>query len=85
MKRDNELGELLQRRRLMRGYSLRELGGLARVDHAYIQCLENGSKRLPSRLVLMRLINALRISGKDIGRLLKLIELELLNRWNTTK
>jgi HTH-type transcriptional regulator, competence development regulator len=56
-------GAALRYFREQRGFSLRELGTLSRVDHAYIHRLEEGEKSMPSLEVLDRLATALKLSG----------------------
>jgi transcriptional regulator with XRE-family HTH domain len=63
-------GFLLQRLREERGLSLRELGQLAGIDHAYIYRLEAGDKESPSEEVLTKLIRALK-AGKREGDMLR--------------
>jgi len=58
------LGVLLQAFRELRGLSLRELGQLSGVDHAYIYRLETGDKEAPSEDVLNKLIRALKPSKR---------------------
>jgi transcriptional regulator with XRE-family HTH domain len=63
-------GFLLQQLREQRGLSLRELGQLADIDHAYIYRLEAGDKESPSEEVLAKLIRALK-AGKREGEMLR--------------
>jgi len=58
-------GFLLQRLREERRLSLRELGQLAEIDHAYIYRLENGEKESPSEEVLSKLIRALKAAKRE--------------------
>lgn len=58
-------GFLLQKLREERGLSLRELGQLAEVDHAYIYRLETGSKESPSEEVLGKLIRGLKPAKRE--------------------
>lgn len=67
---ETALGFLLRRLREDRGLSLRELGQLASVDHAYIHRLENGDKESPSEDVLTRLIRGLK-AGKREAEMLR--------------
>ena len=62
-------GLLLQRLREGRRLSLRELGQLADIDHAYIYRLETGDKESPSEEVLSKLIRALKATKRE-GELL---------------
>jgi transcriptional regulator with XRE-family HTH domain len=59
------LGFLLKILRARRGLSLRELGRLADVDHAYIYRLETGDKESPSPEVLAKLIKALKPDKRE--------------------
>lgn len=59
------LGFLLRHLREKRGLSLRELGQLADVDHAYIYRLETGAKESPSEEILSKLIRALKAEKRD--------------------
>ncbi len=59
------LGFLLKILRARRGLSLRELGRLANVDHAYIYRLETGDKESPSPEVLAKLIKALKPDKRE--------------------
>jgi transcriptional regulator with XRE-family HTH domain len=67
-------GFLLQRLREERRLSLRELGQLADVDHAYIYRLEAGDKESPSGEVLSRLIRALKATKREADMLRYLAE-----------
>ena len=58
-------GLLLQRLREGRGLSLRELGQLADIDHAYIYRLETGDKESPSEEVLSKLLRALKAAKRE--------------------
>ena len=53
-------GKFLERLRNERNMSLRELGTLAQVDHAYIHRLETGEKEAPSEEVIHRLVRFLK-------------------------
>jgi transcriptional regulator with XRE-family HTH domain len=53
-------GALVHAQRRLLGLSLRELGRLARVDHAWLQRVEDGS-RLPGAGAAKRIARALRI------------------------
>ena len=63
------LGILLQALREQRGLSLRELGQLSGVDHAYIYRLETGDKEAPSEDVLSKLIRALKPGKREADML----------------
>jgi HTH-type transcriptional regulator, competence development regulator len=58
-------GLLLQRLREQRRLSLRELGQLAEIDHAYIYRLEGGAKESPSQETLAKLIRALKAPKRE--------------------
>lgn len=62
-------GLLLQRLREQRGLSLRELGQLADIDHAYIYRLEGGDKESPSDEVLTKLVRALKAGKREADML----------------
>lgn len=63
------LGFMLQTLREQRGLSLRELGQLSDVDHAYIYRLETGDKEAPSEEVLSKLIRALKAGKREADML----------------
>jgi HTH-type transcriptional regulator, competence development regulator len=63
------MGCLIRFLRDQRGLSLRELGRLAEVDHAYIHRLETGDKESPSADVLAKLTKALKPAKRDIDML----------------
>jgi len=67
-------GFLLQRLREGRRLSLRELGQLADVDHAYIYRLETGDKESPSEEVRSKLIRALKATKREADMLRYLAE-----------
>ena len=62
-------GFLLQKLREDRRLSLRELGQLADVDHAYIYRLETGTKESPSEDILNKLIRALKVPRREADML----------------
>jgi HTH-type transcriptional regulator, competence development regulator len=62
-------GLLLQRLREERRLSLRELGQLAEIDHAYIYRLESGEKESPSEEALTKLIRALKAPKREADML----------------
>jgi transcriptional regulator with XRE-family HTH domain len=64
------LGNLLKRFREERGFSLGELGTLAKIDRAYIHRLETGEKDAPSEEVLSALVRALKLDSHR-ARILK--------------
>lgn len=67
-------GLLLQRLREERKLSLRELGQLAGIDHAYIYRLETGDKESPSEEILSKLIRALKVGKREAEMLRYLAE-----------
>lgn len=71
---DSALGVLLKNLREQRGLSLRELGRLADVDHAYIYRLETGNKEAPSDDALAKLIRALKPGKREADMLLYLAQ-----------
>ena len=68
------LGTVLRALREKRGLSLRELGQLAEVDHAYIHRLETGAKESPSDDVIGRLARALKAERREAQLLRYLAE-----------
>lgn len=58
------LGYALRKFREQRGLTLRELGKLCEVDHAYIHRLEKGEKTSPSNEVTDTLIRALKLDSR---------------------
>lgn len=63
------LGLLLEHLREQRGFSLRDLSDLSKVDHAYIYRLEKGDKESPSDEVLAKLIRPLKADERDADML----------------
>jgi transcriptional regulator with XRE-family HTH domain len=59
------LGVLLRTLRDNRGLSLRELGQLAEIDHAYIHRLETGQKESPSEDLFTRLLRYLKPTDRE--------------------
>ena len=68
------LGVVLEHLRELRGFSLRDLADLSKVDHAYIYRLEKGEKESPSDEVLSRLIRPLKAPPRDAEMLRYLAE-----------
>jgi transcriptional regulator with XRE-family HTH domain len=68
------LGYLLRSLREERGLSLRELGQLAGIDHAYVHRLESGAKESPSEEVQGKLIRALKVAKREAEMLRFLAE-----------
>jgi transcriptional regulator with XRE-family HTH domain len=71
---DSALGILLKNLREQRGLSLRELGRLAEVDHAYIFRLETGDKEAPSADALAKLVRALKPAKREADMLHFLVQ-----------
>ena len=71
-------GPLLRAMREERGLSLRELGRLTDIDHAYIHRLETGAKEAPSDEVIVKLTRALKADKQATDQLLNL-------RWRPVK
>lgn len=57
-------GVVLKRLREERQFSLRDLGQLAELDHAYVYRLETGEKEAPSEEALARLVRALKLTER---------------------
>src|ERR1700722_16838479 len=70
-------GNLLARLRGRRGLSLRELGTISGVDHAYIHRLETGEKGAPSKDIVERLIRHLKPDEREASVLRILWEVEV--------
>lgn len=68
------LGVLLRFLREQRGLSLRELGRLADVDHAYIHRLETGEKDSPSADAISKLAKPLQAGKRETNILLYLVD-----------
>lgn len=68
------LGVLLEHLRGLRGFSLRDLADLSKVDHAYIYRLEKGDKESPSDEVLSKLIRPLKAPARETAMLRYLAE-----------
>lgn len=59
------LGVALQRLRERRTLSLREMGQLCEVDHAYVHRLETGEKTSPSPELVAKLLKVLKPGERD--------------------
>jgi len=66
-------GYALRRFREERGLSLRELGKLSEIDHAYIHRLERDEKTAPSDEVVGALARALKLSARRAELLRQLV------------
>lgn len=60
------LGALLYKLRERRGLTLREIGQLCSVDHAYIHRLETGEKESPSTETLERILRVLKPVTREL-------------------
>jgi HTH-type transcriptional regulator, competence development regulator len=69
-------GILLARLRERRRLSLRELGIISGVDHAYIHRLESGEKGAPSEDVVDRLVRHLKVEEREAAVLKILSEID---------
>jgi transcriptional regulator with XRE-family HTH domain len=69
-------GILLARLRERRGLSLRELGTISGVDHAYIHRLETGEKGAPSKDIVDRLVRHLKTGEREASVLKILSEID---------
>ena len=59
------LGTALRKLRDRRTLSVRELGKLSEVDHAYVYRLESGEKTSPSPELIGKLLKTLKTSDRD--------------------
>lgn len=59
------LGVALRRLRERRTLSIRELGRLSEIDHAYIYRLEMGEKSSPSSTLISALLSVLKANARD--------------------
>ncbi len=73
---ENAFGRFLRRLREGRNLSLRDLGLLSGVDHAYIHRLETGEKEAPSAEIVGRLIRHLKADDRQAGVLRILAEVD---------
>lgn len=62
---DTGLGTALRKLRDRRTLSVREVGKLSEIDHAYIHRLETGEKASPSRELVGKLLRVLKASDRD--------------------
>jgi|HubBroStandDraft_6_1064221.scaffolds.fasta_scaffold918520_1 transcriptional regulator with XRE-family HTH domain len=74
--RENSFGRLLGRLRERRALSLRELGLISGVDHAYIHRLETGEKESPSVDIVDRLVRHLKTGEREAAVLRILREID---------
>lgn len=68
------LGVALRKLRDRRTLSIRELGRLAKIDHAYIYRLELGDKTSPSPERIARLLSVLKANARDSAMVKWLVE-----------
>lgn len=68
------LGVLLRKLREKRGLTLRELGQLAGLNHAYIHRLETGAKEAPSAETMQKLSRALKPTPREAALLRYIVE-----------
>ena len=68
------LGVALRKLRDRRTLSIRELGRLAKIDHAYIYRLELGDKTSPCPERIARLLSVLKANARDSGMVKWLVE-----------
>ena len=68
------LGTALRKLRDRRTLSIRELGKLAEIDHAYIYRLEQGEKTSPSPELMAKLLSVLKTSARDSAIVKWLVE-----------
>jgi len=69
-----DFGDLLKRFREERKFTLRDLGKLSELDHAYIHRLETGKKDTPSDDTLKALIKALKLDNREASVLRVLVD-----------
>ena len=62
---DTGLGTALRKLRDRRTLSVREVGKLSEIDHAYIHRLESGEKASPSKDLVGKLLRVLKASDRD--------------------
>jgi transcriptional regulator with XRE-family HTH domain len=68
-----DFGDLLKRFREERKFTLRDLGKLSDLDHAYIHRLETGKKDTPSDDTLKALTKALKLNSREANILRALL------------
>ena len=61
------LGAALKKLRERRTLSIREVGKLSEIDHAYVHRLETGEKTSPSLELLQKLLGVLKANDRDSG------------------
>lgn len=62
---DTGLGASLRKLRERRTLSVREVGKLSEIDHAYIHRLESGEKTSPSQELIGKLLKVLKANERD--------------------
>jgi len=68
------LGVALKKLRERRALSLREVGELSKVDHAYVYRLESGEKTNPSLAMVEKLLKVLKPGERDAALVLWLVD-----------
>ena len=68
------LGVALKTLRERRTLSLREIGQLSSVDHAYVHRLETGEKTNPSQDLIEKLLKVLKPGERDIALVMWLVD-----------
>ena len=68
------LGVALKTRRERRTLSLREIGQLSSVDHAYVHRLESGEKTNPSSDLIEKLLRVLKPGERDAALVMWLVD-----------
>lgn len=68
------LGTALKALRERRTLSLREIGQLSSVDHAYVHRLESGEKANPSRDLIEKLLKVLKPGERDAELMIWLVD-----------
>jgi transcriptional regulator with XRE-family HTH domain len=69
-----DFGEMLKHLREARKFTLRDLGKLSGIDHAYVHRLETGKKDTPSDDTLKALIKALKLDSREASILKALVD-----------
>ncbi|GAB1414108.1 MAG: helix-turn-helix domain-containing protein [Anaerolineae bacterium] len=59
------LGVALRKLRERRSLSVREVGKLSEIDHAYVHRLETGEKTSPSQELIGKLLKVLKVNERD--------------------
>lgn len=71
------IGELIRNKRQEKGWSMQDLGNVAKITTAYISDIENNKKKTPpANDTLIRIAKSLDMSTEQINELLKLAAIE---------